>query len=271
MLGEGDDFFGHHRVHDRLSGPLRALFVGHRAAAERLLVYGELLGGGYPHPDVAPIPGVQPIQTGIWYTPDVAFLAFDVVAEDQQGRRRWWGHAEMTAALGSAGVPMLEAMFIGRYTEAQEQTADFQTTIPARYGLPALADNHAEGVVLKPSEPILVQGRRPTIKNKAARFAEDARYHQAARWATPPPQAAPLDLLEFAIVSRLNPARFASARSKLGQSAPATTLSAEIYADVMVDIRAAHGDLFRRLSPEDAQLIDAMLQQECDDLAQQHT
>lgn len=48
-----------------------------RAAGQDLILYGELAGGGYPHPQVTPVEGIGPVQTGVWYCPDLVWLAFD--------------------------------------------------------------------------------------------------------------------------------------------------------------------------------------------------
>lgn len=262
LLPPDEDFFGHRSILSDLRGPLRRLFVDFRGGASRLLVYGELFGGGYPHPDVSAVEGVQPVQTGVWYHPDVQFLAFDVVAEDAQGRRAWWDFETLSYALGEATVPSLRPLFIGPYAEAREQPVVFPTTIPARYGLPPLDDNLAEGIVIKPRRPVLVGGQRPTLKRKHPRFSEDARYTQAQKWAPAPVTAAPLDTLEYAMLSRLTDARFASARSKLGPSAAPADLTAEISGDVLSDLRAEHGALLRGLSAEDRLLLEATLEQE---------
>jgi len=262
MLSPTEDFFGHGRVLERLRGTLRQLYVEHRGTAARLLVYGELFGGGYPHPDVAPVAGVQPVQTGVWYTPDVDFVAFDVVEEGADGQRRYWSHERLQASLAAAGVPVLSPLFVGSYAEARAQPVDFQTTLPALRGLPPLLDNFAEGIVLKPCEPVVVGGLRPTLKCKPARFAEDARYHQAQRWAPAPIAADPLDTLEYALMSRLTPPRCAAARSKLGPSASVGALVAEVCADVWADVREANGALLGGLGPEDRLLLEETLQQE---------
>ena len=70
IIAPDDGFFGHRRVlgrlHDRLEQLYRSLSAAH-PDAPRFLVYGELYGGKYPHPQVAAVSGVQAIQTGVWY------------------------------------------------------------------------------------------------------------------------------------------------------------------------------------------------------------
>src|SRR5437016_8038652 len=57
LLEPGDEFFGWQAIVARFADPIRALAkaaLAADAAAISVIVYGELFGGGYPHPDVAP-------------------------------------------------------------------------------------------------------------------------------------------------------------------------------------------------------------------------
>src|ERR1700691_5256338 len=61
FLSPGEDFFGHEALLARLSPAVRSLVALVRIRdprVARVLVYGELFGGGYPHPDVASDPSV---------------------------------------------------------------------------------------------------------------------------------------------------------------------------------------------------------------------
>ncbi|MEL6346077.1 MAG: RNA ligase family protein [Myxococcota bacterium] len=262
ILKSGEPFFHHQRLRDRLEGPLRRLFDDNGESGARLMVYGELFGGGYPHPDVAPIAGVQPVQTGVWYCPDVAFVAFDVV-EERDGERRWWGYDRFSAQLEHAGVPWLSARFVGRYADAFAQNPIFQTEVPARFQLPALPDNFAEGVVIKPAEHVLVNGARPMTKRKHPRFEEDKRFHQAKRWtASTAPAVSPLDTLEFAMLNKVTTQRWAAARSKLGPAATDEAMLEEFVNDVMADLEEELPDALAGLSAEDRALLVSALEEE---------
>ena len=266
LLADGEDFFNHRRVLERLREPLRHLFALYTAAdgpPDQLLVYGELYGGRYPHPEVPEVPGVQAVQTGVWYAPDVEFQAFDVAAV-RGGARRWLGFEEARALLLDAGVPCVTPLFIGPYAEALAFSPVFTTGVPARHGLPPLEDNLAEGVVVKPLAAVtLPDGGRPVLKIKHPRFAEDARYHQGERWQTAPVVgASPLVALEWAVVSRLNGPRLESALSKLGPETPAPALADEIISDVLEEVLEVCADDWGRLGDEDRALLKAVLAEE---------
>lgn len=187
-LTDDEDFFGHRALVPGLEGRLAAL----RASlaldeATTLLVYGEIFGGAYPHPDVPAVAGVEPVQTGIWYAPGVHWRAFDLATEGPAGRRyvsyeracELWDHRE---------IPYVRPLLIGREAEAMAHPVEFATTIPAELGLPPIAKNLAEGVVVRPWGEVRVHdgaGRevRPRLKRKLPAFAEDARFHEASAWA----------------------------------------------------------------------------------------
>ena len=77
-LEPGEPFFGWQMLRPSLHALARSV---HRAmgATGEVWIYGELFGGHYPHPAVTPVAGLVPVQTGIWYAPDLQFAVFDVV------------------------------------------------------------------------------------------------------------------------------------------------------------------------------------------------
>ena len=78
-----DDFFGFQTVAMALENKIMELFelLSLDVKAERYILYGELFGGKYPHPEVQPDEQVQAIQTGVYYCPSVSFCAFDLAFE----------------------------------------------------------------------------------------------------------------------------------------------------------------------------------------------
>src|SRR5262245_4607288 len=74
FLDPDEDFFGHRAVLERKRKHLlhlASLVRETHPGALRVFLYGELFGGAYPHPDVAPDPAALPIQTGCSYCPSI--------------------------------------------------------------------------------------------------------------------------------------------------------------------------------------------------------
>src|SRR5947209_11441529 len=79
LLGEDelDAFFGVSRIWAGLA--VAAAETARRLRADSgldglLVLYGELAGGGYPHPEVPAVEGVGAVQTGVWYSPDLLWV-----------------------------------------------------------------------------------------------------------------------------------------------------------------------------------------------------
>nr|BFD93674.1 hypothetical protein KitaXyl93_50340 [Kitasatospora sp. Xyl93] len=242
-----DGFFGVSRIWPALSVAAARFAAAVRepwGAAAVVTVYGELAGGRYPHPDVPAAPGVDPVQTGVWYAPGLRWLPFDATVETPGGR--WWiADRTLRAAARAAGLTCVPLLGHGPLNTLHDLPARFPSRVPALFGLPGLPDNLAEGYVLKPAGQWHEPGpARPLVKVKQRAFAEDGRY-DGARPYLPPPQGAagvPAWLLVRA-AALLTPARAAAAVGKLGPRTPADAVAAEIAADVADELAEAVGGL----------------------------
>ncbi|MGK5557729.1 RNA ligase family protein [Actinomadura kijaniata] len=237
-----ETFFGVTRLWPVLA---TAATAAARAAGREVILYGELAGGGYPHPRVPPVEGVGPVQTGVWYSPDLVWLAFDGAVATSSGTR-WMSRAELADLVARVGLRCVPLVGRGPRQKLRELPVDFPTLVPGALGLPELPGNRAEGYVLKPagSWDTGERGPRPVLKVKHPGFAEDARY-DGARPFVPPPggvTGVPAWLLAAA-VERLTPPRADAARSKLGPAADTAALAAEVVADLLADLADDLGGL----------------------------
>jgi Rnl2 family RNA ligase len=119
-------------------------------------IYGELFGGCYPHPDVPKCPGIEPVQMGIWYAPDLHFMGFDVASEIG-GTRKFLQYDSAREVCEACSLLFAAPLFRGTLAECLDFPIEFETTIPTRFGLPPLSAsvaseerNLAEGVVVRP-------------------------------------------------------------------------------------------------------------------------
>ncbi|NUS83287.1 MAG: hypothetical protein HOY75_11240 [Streptomyces sp.] len=253
LLGDDglDGFFGVSRIWPALSvaaARFASVLRGAWGAAAVVTVYGELAGGCYPHPDVPAAPGVEPVQTGVWYAPGLHWLLFDASVETTEGRC-WISDRALRDAAAAAGLTCVPALGQGPLNRLQDLPCAFPTKVPALFGLPELADNLAEGYVLKPggewweSGPSGARGR-PVAKVKQKAFAEDERFDGSRPCLAPPQGAAgvPAWLLVQAS-ALLTPARAAAAVSKLGSDVSADDVAEEITRDVAEEIAEAVGGL----------------------------
>mmetsp|Transcript_60401 Transcript_60401/g.131138 ORF Transcript_60401/g.131138 Transcript_60401/m.131138 type:complete len:319 (+) Transcript_60401:59-1015(+) len=222
---EAGSFFGANEVRHRLRPQLhtlRALALESLPTADpntaSLAVYGEIFGGHYPHDDVPATPSVGPVQTGVWYCPGIEFSVFDVALGPGEDRA-YFNIPDVIRMCEAAGILCTQVLFTGSLQACLDYSPKFQTAMPGRLGLPALENNFAEGVVIRPTEEFIVTTpkgmRRPLVKNKIVEFAENLEYHGAVK-----PDAAvgggALQELEWEVVARVNDSRVAAAISKLG-------------------------------------------------------
>lgn len=176
------------RLAPRAEAALRLVAVQESCEASPIAVsiYGELFGGAYPHPDVPAVQGLDPVQVGVWYAPDLQFMAFDVAVEVAGGQRHFLDFFDARDVCEQADLLFAAPLCQGTLAECCDYDNRFQSTLPARLGLPPLPpgaggaeQNLAEGVVVRPrQEPACfcrAGGRdagRGLFKRKIEEFSE---------------------------------------------------------------------------------------------------
>ncbi|GIH93363.1 RNA ligase family protein [Planobispora siamensis] len=231
-LREDEPFFGWQL--------LRAAFarVGEAALSRggaAVRVYGELYGGRYPHPEVPPAPGAAPVQTGVWYSPEIRFALFDVLRhEDPDDPGVFLPYADVAGIAADAGLDVVPLLAGGGRPEIEALPVRFPTRVPRMLGLPELPGNLAEGLVLRPDAPSAL-GHRPVLKRKIEEFDEQ-RFDRSRPW--DPHAFLTFEELTRVAQAMVNEPRLAGARSKAGPSALEALLD-EVVLDVMADLSMA--------------------------------
>jgi Rnl2 family RNA ligase len=239
-LADDEPFFGWQLLRDRLHRTAEAALA---RGGTTVRVYGELYGGRYPHPRVPPTPGASPVQTGVWYSPDIRFAVFDVLRDDTA----YLPYADLRAIAGESGVDVVPLLGRGPRQVLDALPVRFPTQLPAALGLPDVSDNLAEGLVLRPDPPAGTT-ERPILKRKIEEF-DEKRFNDSRPWA--PWQRIPIADLRDLAHALVNPPRLASARSKVGP----TDFLDEVLLDVMVDLSEAFPVAIAALTPaEEADL-----------------
>ncbi|HEX7899891.1 MAG TPA: RNA ligase family protein [Planctomycetota bacterium] len=234
-LREDEPFFGWQLLRGPLRDAARATFA--RVGAPRLTLYGELFGGGYPG---VPDGGLVPVQTGVWYAPDLRWALFEARAVD--GPRDAFLAWSETAALG---LPMPPLLLRGRKVDVDALPERFPSRVAAALGLPPLEGNLAEGLVAKPDVRMAATSYTAS-KRKIAEMRED-RFDESRPW----DPDRPMDLASLTgWAERLtNAPRVASAASKVGRD-DAGALADEVVLDVLMDLEKAFPGAMAALPPE---------------------
>lgn len=224
-LDWNDDFFGFQLVAQQLEDKLLSLFeaINLDFPGQKYTLYGELFGGAYPHPEVAAIPNLNAIQTGVYYSPDIQFCAFDIAIETAE-YRYYMDYETAVSYLEKAGIFYAKILYQGSLTTCLEFDIAFDSLLPNLLGLPPLASNLVEGVVLKPLHNLVPPSDatyfRPTLKLKNEAFAEELKFHQAQKWSFTTNKKTNGETLNFLLLDLRNYVtknRLNNVLSKIGQ------------------------------------------------------
>jgi len=263
FIGGEENFYNYDTIADDLSNKIKSLFqtatnsMAYNGCKE-ITIYGELYGGNYPHPDVQ-ITQMKAVQKGIYYRPDVSFLAFDMLID---GELIDYSTFAMYSTFFE--IPFLPALFVGTLSECLSFNNEYQTTIPTSLGLPELENNICEGNVIKPLKPLFFgNGTRVILKNKNSKFTE-----KSTKTFTPPPEASP-EVVQFqkAAVEYITDNRLRNVISKLGE---VTTkdfgkllglLSKDVFEDFEKDFPE-----YRNLESKDRKFVTRLVNNECGNL-----
>ena len=164
----GTGFYGQHNVMPNYYDDIKDLF-NNIEGANYIIVYGEFFGGLFEGKSE---PNSSKVQKGIDYIPFNDFLAFNVYVISDTGNY-WIGTSELGDLLHERSLNTVPVMFTGSLQECLQHSNDFQSTIPALYGLKTL-DNVTEGTVITPTygEDYQMGESIRGIKNKNSKWAE---------------------------------------------------------------------------------------------------
>ncbi|STC92477.1 RNA ligase family protein [Chryseobacterium carnipullorum] len=263
-----DDFFGFQIIVNKLEDDLLRLFetLSNEILGKKYIVYGELFGGKYPHPEVEPVKDLHAIQTGVYYTPAIEFCAFDIAVETDGSDSKYYLDYETSLAyFKQFEIFHAQPLLIGKFNEAMNFNIRINSAIPKEFKLPELKDNLIEGVVIKPFNLIDKNSlfSRPIIKLKNPEFDEEEKFHEAEKWSFIPNISSKTEDLSFIVDELRNyitQNRLKSAISKIGKPDRSNPLriaeiKTEFSEDVITDFNENNNNLLNDLSPDEKEWI----------------
>ena len=169
-----ENFYNHIPVEDKNRERVKNLYAILKKEGcdfRELTVYGELIGGTYPHKDVEKDTSATKIQKGIFYTPHNEFYAIDLATDGQL-----IDVDKFNRFMEKAGFLYAKTIFRGTFEECLKYSNSFPSQIAGWMGLPEIEDNICEGIVIKPVIPAFIGDTiRVILKNKNEKWAEKAR------------------------------------------------------------------------------------------------
>ena len=261
-----DDFFGFQAVVQKLEHSIMSLFetLSRDFEGDQYIIYGELFGGAYPHPEVEQNEQVQAIQTGIYYTPAIDFCAFDIaIVKVETDEKYYLDYADAIHYFESHGLLHAQILSEGSLNEVLEFDIKIDSTMPKKWDLPPLSNNLIEGIVIKPlthlrlpvGKQVLNLPYRPIIKIKNPEFEETQKYHQAQKWSYIPEaisHSEDLDFLVEALREYVTVNRLQSAISKIGalNANNQEFILDEFLTDIWIDFNEENNDILKELNSE---------------------
>jgi Rnl2 family RNA ligase len=280
VLTPEDEFFHYRLIKERSLISIRQIFdkIAAFKAIEYVYVYGEIFGGGYPHPKVPLDSRLQPVQTGVYYSPTIEFCAFDI-ATCVDDCFEYLDYSTAIALFEQSSLFYSKPLFVGKMQEAMNYPIEFTTTIPTLLSLPPLdVSNMAEGVVIKPMRSLKYQTAkgviRPILKMKTKAFSEDARYHQAKKCKDQVEGGQGdylLTELEWDITMLVTQNRLSNAVSKVGHLTAHTRAEIKqlLKEDVEEELAQKYGDRLSTLTDEEQELVVYVLFEKIDEVMRQ--
>jgi len=177
LLGETESFYSWQKIRDKHKANILKLFVDVQNFADTetskvglVVLFGELFGGIYPHPDVEDL-GVLHCQKGVYYSPDINFLAFDILYMTKESdEKHFVPYSKVMEILKKREILCIPPLFEGSMADCFQFDIKRDSMIPPILGYPKLKNNQIEGVVIKQLDGKALD--RKIFKHKNAKFEE---------------------------------------------------------------------------------------------------
>eukprot|EP01156_Anaeramoeba_ignava_P011198 Anaeramoba_ignava/a482295_7.p2 GENE.a482295_7~~a482295_7.p2 ORF type:complete len:330 (-),score=4.34 a482295_7:666-1655(-) len=175
LLEPGEVFYNYQSVLEKNIDKLRSVWADLKLKINNLselTIYGELIGGDYPHPDIAKDPSATKVQKGIFYSPSNELYVFDILINNSE----YLNTFDVEEIFEKHGLLHAKTLFSGSFQGCLAYPNKFESTIYQQLGLPVIKPNVAEGVVIRPVDPcFLNNGSRVLLKNKNEKWEEKAK------------------------------------------------------------------------------------------------
>lgn len=175
LILDNEDFYNSKLVLEKYKDKIIGLYhdVANQFNADSVTIFGELFGGGYPHPDIPKDDKAQLVQHGIYYCPTNEFYVFDIMIDN----KKYLDTVTANVLFEKHKFVYAKTLFTGSLSDCLTYSNTFKTTIPIEYNLPELDGNVCEGIVIRPVQPTFFRnGSRVIIKNKNEKWAENNNY-----------------------------------------------------------------------------------------------
>lgn len=215
LLEADEKFYNHGKLLNELKPKLQNIWSDLQSKLSdvtHLAVFGEVIGGTYPHPEVEKDKKAIRVQKGIFYSPKNHFYAFDILINQHN-------YLDVEAAneqFEKQNLLYAKTIFEGSIEECLAYPNNFDSLVPKELGLPELKTNVVEGVIIKPLKTSYFRnGTRLILKNKNEKWAENKQFKKTIKKEEALPEK--IVKLQEAILTYVTENRLNNVLSKLGE------------------------------------------------------
>lgn len=152
------------------------------------------------------------VQKGVFYSPRNHFYAFDIYINGTE----FLDVDEANALFEAEGLLHAQTLFRGTLEDCLQYSNQFVSTIPPMLGLPEIAENFCEGVIIKPVKVSRFNNdKRVILKNKNERWTEKKSFEKAIKRNDALPEK--VKKLQEAIATYATENRLDNVLSKIGE------------------------------------------------------
>ena len=262
---DNDDFYDYKKIENKCRDHVIDLYQQLKNGGfqfDTLAIYGEYIGGTYPHQDIPKDSSATRIQKGIFYAPGNEFYAIDMAIDGTL-----FDIDAFNSSMEKTQFLFAKTLFRGTFQDCLAYPNKFISKIPEWLGLPEIKDNICEGVVIKPVKPIFLPNNdRLILKNKNEKWAEKARQKKHVK--KPEKRSDALLQLQATIEQYVTENRLRNVISKIGtiNQNEFGKLMCDFSQDALKDFMKDHEEAFNQLEKKEQKLLSKQLNHFCSNL-----
>lgn len=261
FLQDGDKFYNYKEVLGKYEPIIKKMYNELHSVCEieEVILFGELFGGEYLHPEVEKVKGASKVQKGVQYTPDNNVLFFDICYKIW-GKYLYMNGLTFLHLCEEYSLPYVPVLALElTLDEALKYPNDGNSKVYLKYNLPEIENNIMEGIVIRgyEQEYVLPNGTRCIIKSKNDKFKEKSRNTKKIIDKTIPEN---LQIVLDKLTQYVTPQRVENIISHFGEISVSDIgkIIGETNKDILQDFEKEHND-FNTLEKSEIKCVTRLL------------
>jgi len=169
ILKNDEIFFNYQKIIKKYKNDIIEIFQQIKinyCDVKEIQIYGEIFGGKYFDKKIK-----MCVQKEIQYHPDIEFMIYDIRINVNE-KNMYLNYNDLIEIVCKTNLKFIPILFQGTFEDTLNYDVNFITIIPRLFGLPNMDNNFAEGIIIKPLLPIIINEHNIIIKKKNEKFSE---------------------------------------------------------------------------------------------------